>query len=149
MTMHLEQGLTLLNTSRRKARRKIGKNKMEEYEKRMREYNKRMRQLQMHNHQMTLKEFIDYCHGEYKSKVDVQRPDTDYRLVDNSVYRRESPQVPSHGDSKVVANAKGIDWKEQKERLEISKQYTIAPAYNKGPYMVVSRSDVKTAGRKI
>jgi len=150
MTMHLEQGLTLLNTSRKKPKRSIGKNKMAEYEKRMREYNKHMRQIQMHDHQMTLEEFIDYCHGCYKSKTNVDNnTDKEYKFNDNTVYRRESPQVPSHSDSKVVANVKGIDWQEQKERLEISKQYTIAPAYNKGPYMVVSRSDVKTAGRKI
>ena len=34
-------------------------------------------------------------------------------------------------------------------KIEASKNYTIVPAYNKGPYMVVSNSDIKTAGRKI
>lgn len=34
-------------------------------------------------------------------------------------------------------------------KIEISKQYTIVPAYNKGPYMVVPKSDLKTAGRKV
>ena len=34
-------------------------------------------------------------------------------------------------------------------KLEISKNFTIVPAYNKGPYMVVSKSDLKTAGRKV
>lgn len=41
------------------------------------------------------------------------------------------------------------NWRDEQERLEISRQYTIAPAYNKGPYMVVSGSDIKTAGKKV
>jgi len=35
------------------------------------------------------------------------------------------------------------------ERIEVSKQYSIVPAYNKGTYMVVSKDDLKTAGRKV
>ena len=48
-----------------------------------------------------------------------------------------------------MGNGKQISWKEKQERLEISKQYSIAPAYNKGPYMVVAKEDLKTAGRKV
>ena len=33
------------------------------------------------------------------------------------------------------------------EKLEISSQYTIAPAYNKGPSMVVGKKDIKDIGR--
>tara|TARA_Y100001937_G_scaffold48780_1_gene67916 strand:+ start:596 stop:976 length:381 start_codon:yes stop_codon:yes gene_type:complete len=40
-------------------------------------------------------------------------------------------------------------WKETQERLAVSKQYSIVPAYNKGPYMVVSKQDLKTAGKKV
>ena len=40
-------------------------------------------------------------------------------------------------------------WKETQERLAVSKQYSIVPAYNKGPYMVVSKQDLKTAGKKL
>lgn len=32
-------------------------------------------------------------------------------------------------------------------RQEISKQYTIAPAYNKGAYQVIPESDIKNIGR--
>ena len=38
---------------------------------------------------------------------------------------------------------------EEAERIEISKQYSIVPAYNKGPYMVVPKSELKTAGKKV
>ena len=34
-------------------------------------------------------------------------------------------------------------------QIEASKNFTIAPAYNKGPYMVVAKEDIKTAGRKV
>jgi len=34
-------------------------------------------------------------------------------------------------------------------KIEASKNFTIAPAYNKGPYMVVAKEDIKTAGRKV
>ena len=34
-------------------------------------------------------------------------------------------------------------------KIEASKNFTIAPAYNKGPYMVVAKEDIKTAGRKL
>ena len=33
------------------------------------------------------------------------------------------------------------------EKLAISGQYTIAPAYNKGPSMVVGKKDIKDIGR--
>ena len=32
-------------------------------------------------------------------------------------------------------------------KVEISKQYTIAPAYNKGAYQVIPRKEVKDIGR--
>ena len=32
-------------------------------------------------------------------------------------------------------------------KLEVSKQFTIAPAYNKGPSMVISKRDIKDIGR--
>ena len=54
------------------------------------------------------------------------------------------PQPSNH-----MGNGKQISWKEKQERLEISKQYSIAPAYNKGPYMVVAKEDLKPAGRKV
>ena len=34
-------------------------------------------------------------------------------------------------------------------KIEASQNFTIVPAYNKGPYMVVNKSDLKTAGRKV
>jgi len=48
--------------------------------------------------------------------------------------------------SNVIGNGIKTDnsWK-----IEESKNFTIVPAYNKGPYMVVNKKDLKTAGRKV
>ena len=53
---------------------------------------------------------------------------------------RNSPSSPPG-----VAQPKRDD----RERLAVSSQYSIAPAYNKGPYMVIAKADLKTAGRKV
>jgi len=58
---------------------------------------------------------------------------------------RESPIIPSMSSLKDAAT--GIDWHKHKEKLEISKNYTIVPAYNKGPYMVVPIHELHTAGK--
>ena len=34
-------------------------------------------------------------------------------------------------------------------KIEASKNFTIVPAYNKGPYMVVDAKDFKTMGKKV
>jgi len=48
--------------------------------------------------------------------------------------------------NKICGNGTKVDnsWK-----IEASKNFTIVPAYNKVPYMVVNKSDLKTAGRKV
>ena len=59
-------------------------------------------------------------------------------------YEAPKPQVQmsnkiGHGGTK-----QDNSWK-----IEASKNFTIVPAYNKGPYMVVNKNDLKTAGRKV
>ena len=38
-----------------------------------------------------------------------------------------------------------LNW--EKEKQEICKQYTIAPAYNKGAYQVIGKSNIKDIGK--
>ena len=72
---------------------------------------------------------------------------TDGRYTSNiaeRTYETPKPQVQmsnkiGHGGTKPDNS-----WK-----IEASKNFTIVPAYNKGPYMVVNKSDLKTAGRKV
>ena len=47
-----------------------------------------------------------------------------------------------------AASGKGtvnVDWDQQKK--EISKGYTVAPAYNKGAYQVIGKSNIKDIGK--
>tara|TARA_R100000479_G_scaffold52029_1_gene24769 strand:- start:1066 stop:1542 length:477 start_codon:yes stop_codon:yes gene_type:complete len=65
MTMHLQRGLSTINT--RKPKIKITKKKMAEFELRWRKHNKSMKQKGMHQFRYdTLQEYIDYCFGKTK-----------------------------------------------------------------------------------
>ena len=51
-------------------------------------------------------------------------------------------KIPSHVSNKPYTPAEDNSWK-----VEISKQYTVAPAYNKGAYQVIPRGEVKDIGK--
>ena len=50
--------------------------------------------------------------------------------------------IPSGGTMKVGATKPHRNW-----RLEESKKFTVAPAYNKGAYPVITRDNVKDIGK--
>lgn len=54
------------------------------------------------------------------------------------------PRVYVSGCSDYIATKKNDDYKK-----EISKQYPVSLAYNKGNYQVLLASEIKTAGRKV
>ena len=54
---------------------------------------------------------------------------------------RETPDYPSAPLTPYTPRPRD-DWK-----VEASSKYTIAPAYNKGPSMVVGKKDIKDIGR--
>lgn len=150
MTMHLEVGLTTLNTKKRKTKRKPDAF----YEPGWRKHNKFLKRL--HTSTMTLNEYIDYVHGVYKPTkkrypVRTYKPNGSVvSTVSTSVSKTESGGSNPSTSAKIPVALGGTkNWKEQQERLEISKQYTIVPAYNKGPYMVVAKKDLHTAGKKV
>ena len=91
---------------------------------------------------LSLDDYIKYRFGLLKSKqtniIGSYEPE--------KVYHRETPSYPSANTK--LGGGGTINHRERQERLEISKQYSIVPAYNKGPYMVVGKEDLKTAGRK-
>tara|TARA_B100000497_G_C7264606_1_gene186636 strand:+ start:179 stop:460 length:282 start_codon:yes stop_codon:yes gene_type:complete len=61
-------------------------------------------------------------------------------LEDTDVYRRETPEYKSY-DHFADSNTELV------ERPQLDSKYTIAPAYNKGAYQVISRENVKDIGR--
>ncbi len=142
MTMHLERGLTTLNTKRRKVKRKSDAFYVDGWREQNKFWKKHKLPL------MELSEYIDYVHGNWKPKTERKTETMVFSTKPakrNDIVKKEEKKL----DPPVLGNGKSTNWKEQQERLEISKQYTIAPAYNKGPYMVVAKSDIKTAGRKV
>ena len=105
-------------------------------------YNKRLRQQYLHSAQLTFEDFVDYLQGYYK-KTQISQPIKSSTLPKV----RKSEFIPSLSSIKDAAT--GVDWQKHKEKLEISKQYTVVPAYNKGPYMVVPVDELHTAGKKV
>ena len=105
-------------------------------------YNKRLRTRYLHKCQLTFDDFVDYLQGYYKTSLKTQP-------IKNSTLPklREMAVIPSMSSLKEAST--GIDWNKHKEKLEISKNYTIVPAYNKGPYMVVPIHELHTAGKKV
>ena len=105
-------------------------------------YNKRLRQRYLHSAQLTFDDYVDYIDGYYKVSIQSQS------IKRYSIPKvRETEEIPSLSTFK--ESATGVDWLKHKEKLEISKNYTIVPAYNKGPYMVVPVDELHTAGKKV
>tara|TARA_X000000950_G_C13914316_1_gene660261 strand:+ start:792 stop:1241 length:450 start_codon:yes stop_codon:yes gene_type:complete len=99
MTMHLAQGLTSLNTKKRKPK----KRKPDDYYvDGWRKQNKFYKQRNLST--MTLEEYIDYVHGVYKPKVEPRAVQTPWHHTE-SVYRRETPNVPSSNSKHGVGTA--------------------------------------------
>jgi len=63
-------------------------------------------------------------------------------LETRTVYRRETPYYPSAQAKDVYTPAPDTSYK-----VEESKNFTVAPAYNKGAYQVINRSNIKDIGR--
>ena len=107
-----------------------------------RAYNKRMRAKYLHSNQLTFDDYVDYIEGYYKVSIQTQS------VKRYSIPKvRETEEIPSLSTFREFAT--GVDWIKHKEKLEISKQYTVVPAYNKGPYMVVPVEELHTAGKKV
>ena len=62
-------------------------------------------------------------------------------LVRKEVYRRDVEYYPS------APMTMGKDMPDSSYKKEVSKSYTLAPAYNKGAYQVISKENIKHIGR--
>lgn len=56
---------------------------------------------------------------------------------------RETPHYPSHDSTKYNTSITS----DSLTKKELSKNYTVAPAYNKGAYQVISKDNIKDIGR--
>lgn len=59
---------------------------------------------------------------------------------------KEQKIIPSHTSTRGSGTGT-VDMAWEKEKQEISKQYTIAPAYNKGAYQVIGKNNIKDIGK--
>lgn len=93
MTMHLERGLTTLNTRVRK--KKPTKAKIAQWQEQHRLHNKQMKRLGMKNHMMTFDEYVKYIHGQLKPRTE-SVVSTPWHHTE-STFRRESEtdKIPS------------------------------------------------------
>jgi hypothetical protein len=92
MTMHLARGLTTNNTKKRK--RKITKAKLDRWTEELRIRNKEFKKLGQRNLMMTIEEYVDYIHGEYKPKQQTRAVTSDPWHYTPPV-TRETEQYPS------------------------------------------------------
>ena len=87
MTMHLQRGLTTLNTTKRKKKRKSDAFYVDGW----REHNKFLKRMKLAK--MTLEEYIDYVQGEYKSKSKPSASNFEWNA--SGGYRKEQQHIPS------------------------------------------------------
>lgn len=104
MTMHLAQGLTTINTKKRK-KKPLTQKQIETYTVQWRQHNKSMRKKNMHDLQYeTVEDYISYCRGESKPKAKTRnfttyKPDTSYQRTTPN-YPSLSNTIPAGGGTK-------------------------------------------------
>ena len=104
MTMHLARGLTTLNTNTKKRKRKITNAKMAKWTEELRIRNKEYKKKGLHNLMMTIDEYIDYVHGQYKPKKKTETVmNTPWHC--SGPMRRETENIPSHNSEHSFAPA--------------------------------------------
>ena len=67
----------------------------------------------------------------------------DHVLERQEAARKHREQYPSMG----VGTSKYVPQESQDYKKEISKQYTVAPAYNKGAYQVINPDNIVDIGK--
>ena len=138
MTMHLQRGLTTLNTKKRKAtKRKPDSYYMEGWRIQNKFYK------QKHLPTMSLSEYIDYVHGVYKPKTEPRAVQVPWHHTE-SVYRRESPNVPS-------SSTNGIGTATKKESMQYTgerKLIGIAMMHKSNLVPVFADEDDKTGSKQ-
>lgn len=84
-----------------------------------------------HMAKVTLAEYIDYCHGRVKGKEPEFR---DY--TPRSGYVRDTQEIRS-----LDAGGFGGVKVDDSYKLEVSRQYVVGQAFNKGGYQVLSKNE--------
>lgn len=103
MTMHLVKGMSTLNTKKNK-KRKLTLSKIAKFQEEMFAHNKALRRKGLHDLQMDLQEYIDYCHGEWKPKAQKSVENREFKpLKSVETYRRPTQNIPSVDSMRGIA----------------------------------------------
>ena len=125
MSMHLLPAWVTTNNTRRRKQKKMTKKQLASLE----QHNKWLKKMGIEPRDTILTPKLNkkVLHG-----------------IGNTIpsYESKSQHIPSKSDG--VGNATK---KDESYKLEVSKQYTIAPAYNKGGYQVIGKNNIKDIGR--
>ena len=101
MTIHLQQGLSTINTRKTRKMPKLTKAKLAELELRWRQHNKDCKRNHMHHMRYaTLEEYIDYCYGRIKmpdprdyKHFKVNKPKPHWRVEQDKEHREKYPSL--------------------------------------------------------
>ena len=142
--MHLVLGLTSLDTSRKK-KPKITKKRMEQLVEEHRLYNKKMKQTNNRKDMISFDDYLKRQFGQvkYKPKKTGTYQPTDMIITRNTNTLSHTIDVK---DLQHACTKPNDDYKK-----EISSQYIIGQAYNKGGLVVLSEkeaSDASTGKRR-
>ena len=128
--MHLQQGLSTINTRKTRKLPKMTKGKLKELELRWREYNKSMKQKHLHHLRYdTLDEYIEYCYGLKKkpdprdrSTFKTRTPETNWRAELDREHRQKYPSLMEQSMKNGTFNT-GMDGKGNHKELTHSSLY--------------------------
>ena len=79
-----------------------------------------------------------------QNKSKPMKPQTNTVLEAHKEHMKKYPSMPM-GSSAAGKGTVNVSW--DKEKKEISQGYTVAPAYNKGAYQVIGKSNIKDIGK--
>ena len=148
MTMHLAQGLTTLRNKKYKP--KMTKANIAKWNEGLRVKNKEHKRMGLPK--WTFEQYVDYCHGispkvDPRSRQAFKPAKPDYNAQERArqmmEHAKKYPSMPLTSGGTTKKN----DLEGEKEKAEICKNYTIAPAYNKGAYQVIGKNNIKDIGK--
>ena len=99
---------------------------------------------------MIIKGSMNYdSHGRRRRRIQAKRKKK-ASMGWSPVKRKEYQANKERNKQKKIASAPIGEYKVPKDtsyKKEVSKSYTLAPAYNKGAYQVISKENIKHIGR--
>jgi hypothetical protein len=126
MTMHLQQGLSTINTRKTRKMPKLTKAKLAELELKWRKHNKDMKRNHMHHFRYeTLQEYINYCYGRVKmpdprdyTTFKPMRQQTNWRAEADREHREKYPSLMEEAMKKGEFNKLGDGKGTKKEPMK-------------------------------